>query len=401
MKRTSSLCILAMVGSIIGCGNSHDALTIHDWGRDAILFGVGYLGFNLLGENISGLEDRIDSLEDQLSTSNTTSFDDTTTVIAIDGTDGIGGLNCWDLNGNGVEDPDEDVNGDGVFDALDCQGVDGVNGSNGPAGSDGEGFAPLFNTFIDDFFTVENGSYEGISLEADDLPVVEIYEPAIGYCNYEEVGVVAFRVPIPTTYPGNNPVTMRLFIWRTGEKNDNCMVFRLDAFRSRHGLGVSAYGSPRFITLDDPTDPDPTGTLLVVDLPLNNETENPIDGLCFPNDLVQGDLLAFELSNVNGFSDGGCFSIIGVEMYESNGFFEDLQVTHAKIAKSFETIECNEIVDCETVHNVPEGKTILCHNPPGDESNTHTIMVNDNAVARHVEIHGDTEGPCPGDCEEE
>lgn len=38
------------------------------------------------------------------------------------GSDGDPGLSCWDLNGNGVPDfPEEDTNGDGVIDALDCR----------------------------------------------------------------------------------------------------------------------------------------------------------------------------------------------------------------------------------------------------------------------------------------
>jgi OmcA/MtrC family decaheme c-type cytochrome len=40
------------------------------------------------------------------------------------GAAGAPGLACWDLNGNGVaDDPDEDTNGDGLIDALDCQPV--------------------------------------------------------------------------------------------------------------------------------------------------------------------------------------------------------------------------------------------------------------------------------------
>ena len=31
---------------------------------------------------------------------------------------GTDGLACWDLNGNGVGDPEEDINGDGVFDTA-------------------------------------------------------------------------------------------------------------------------------------------------------------------------------------------------------------------------------------------------------------------------------------------
>ena len=39
------------------------------------------------------------------------------------GPTGADGIACWDLNSNGVGDTGEDVNGDGSFDALDCQGA--------------------------------------------------------------------------------------------------------------------------------------------------------------------------------------------------------------------------------------------------------------------------------------
>jgi hypothetical protein len=38
------------------------------------------------------------------------------------GAAGANGLHCWDLNGNGLADPEEDRNGDGSIDARDCQG---------------------------------------------------------------------------------------------------------------------------------------------------------------------------------------------------------------------------------------------------------------------------------------
>ena len=38
----------------------------------------------------------------------------------VDGADGAAGQACWDLNNNGVGDPDEDINGDGVIDVYDC-----------------------------------------------------------------------------------------------------------------------------------------------------------------------------------------------------------------------------------------------------------------------------------------
>lgn len=61
------------------------------------------------------------------------------------GPGGPPGINCWDKNGNGVNDPDEDVNGDGKYDAADCAG---------PTYSAGEGLRLTGNTFsLDRSFT--------------------------------------------------------------------------------------------------------------------------------------------------------------------------------------------------------------------------------------------------------
>lgn len=53
------------------------------------------------------------------------------------GSHGTAGLNCWDKNGNGVGDLDEDTNRDGRFDALDCIGPQGPSGPQGPQGPQG------------------------------------------------------------------------------------------------------------------------------------------------------------------------------------------------------------------------------------------------------------------------
>lgn len=50
---------------------------------------------------------------------------------------GTNGIHCWDLNGNGINDPSEDVNGDTFFDALDCVGDTGAVGAMGPTGPTG------------------------------------------------------------------------------------------------------------------------------------------------------------------------------------------------------------------------------------------------------------------------
>ncbi len=59
----------------------------------------------------------------------TISCTDGTSVTVNDGQPGQDGLACWDLNGNGTADADEDKNGDGNYDALDCQGPPGTAGN--------------------------------------------------------------------------------------------------------------------------------------------------------------------------------------------------------------------------------------------------------------------------------
>ena len=46
-------------------------------------------------------------------------------ATGADGNDGVAGLHCWDLNENGIADPAEDLNGDGVVDVLDCNALAG------------------------------------------------------------------------------------------------------------------------------------------------------------------------------------------------------------------------------------------------------------------------------------
>jgi len=41
------------------------------------------------------------------------------------------------------------------------------------------------------------------------------------------------------------------------------------------------------------------------------------------------------------------------------------------------------------------GKVDVCHIPPGNPANAHTINVSENAVPAHL-AHGDTLGPCGG-----
>lgn len=56
---------------------------------------------------------------------------------SANGPQGVPGINCWDLNGNGVNDPNEDVNLDAQWNAADCQGDTGLTGAVGPQGAQG------------------------------------------------------------------------------------------------------------------------------------------------------------------------------------------------------------------------------------------------------------------------
>lgn len=58
-------------------------------------------------------------------------------VTGPTGTNGTNGLACWDTNGNGINDPSEDINGDGLWNSLDCQGAAGPAGPAGPTGAAG------------------------------------------------------------------------------------------------------------------------------------------------------------------------------------------------------------------------------------------------------------------------
>jgi hypothetical protein len=46
----------------------------------------------------------------------------------VDGQAGLAGISCWDLNMNGIGDPDEDINLDGSYNAFDCQNLPGPAG---------------------------------------------------------------------------------------------------------------------------------------------------------------------------------------------------------------------------------------------------------------------------------
>jgi hypothetical protein len=58
------------------------------------------------------------------------------------------------------------------------------------------------------------------------------------------------------------------------------------------------------------------------------------------------------------------------------------------------------IADCDLPDRDDEnGKTTICHIPPGNPANAHTLTVGDPAVAAHLSHHGDYLGPCKAVCQ--
>ncbi len=85
------------------------------------------------------------------------------------GPPGLAGVDCFDLNGNGIGDASEDINGDGLHDQRDCQGPlgpIGPQGAEGPRGVPGLAFdlilssppeAILHSVYLDDGTNREDG----------------------------------------------------------------------------------------------------------------------------------------------------------------------------------------------------------------------------------------------------
>jgi len=343
MNWKTSVCLLLGAALIAapGCGKYNDALGLEDWGRD-LLFGGGALAIALLKEGPVGPAGPAGEQGPPGPAGQP--------AEATDPIPGEPGLSCWDLNGNGVADPEEDANGDGVFDTLDCAGLpgepgpaggSGPAGAQGPAGEPGEG-GGFFSIFVDDFFMAE-GDPSG------ELPVrvVPIVEPVL-----PDDSPIAYRVAIPQGYDGEqqNRVTMRLFFYRTGGEPGICHMFQIDAARAINGEPIGTYGTTRVvrIVLDGGTIDPQGGMLVVVDLPINDDANG--HGLDYPADLDAGQFLAFELNNTE-YNDGGIYQLLGVEFFE--GLMGD-PVTFPHIVGNPGELNCddcneNGIVDfCET-----------------------------------------------------
>ncbi|MFH1110097.1 MAG: hypothetical protein V1790_13015 [Planctomycetota bacterium] len=98
------------------------------WG--SLYLGNGNVGIGSLGTSKLTVAGTIESTTGGVKYPDGT----TQTTATIAGPAGPAGYHCWDLNMNRINDPLEDMNHDGAFNIIDCQGAQGLTGPAGPPG---------------------------------------------------------------------------------------------------------------------------------------------------------------------------------------------------------------------------------------------------------------------------
>ena len=182
----------------------------------------------------------------------------------------------------------------------------GAPGATGPAGPAGSG---LFDVQVQDFYNQQRDASGGLAVPNGD-GIVRITEPAIGLATEG----VAYRIMIPETYGGVNPIVMRLSFQRTPVTVPGAgFFFNVFASRLVNGSGaVEAYISPNPpVRTFTPTPPALANGYIVLDLPLYAAVPDGLGGAA----LAAGDLVAFELDNAG--TDGGLYTLLAVEFYET------------------------------------------------------------------------------------
>jgi hypothetical protein len=88
----------------------------------------------------------------------------------------------------------------------------------------------------------------------------------------------------------------------------------------------------------------------------------------------------FTLVAILGFAACGPGSIDGQELaVQSEALSQQIHVSSSLILANT---------------SAQTGKVTICHYPPGNPANMHTLSVGAPAVPAHVQNHGDTIGPC-------
>lgn len=134
---------------------------------------------------------------------------------------GPAGLNCWDLDGDGIKDTNEDINNDGIWDTKDCKGdsgIAGLPGAPGTAGTNGtNGYKSLIKTTSEPPGTncAAGGQKIEAGLDANNNNALDAAEISNTFyaCNGQtgspgvpgNVSVVTGTAPIAITGTSNSP----------------------------------------------------------------------------------------------------------------------------------------------------------------------------------------------------
>jgi len=180
----------------------------------------------------------------------------------------------------------------------------------------------LFHVFVEDYFTHTDPPDGFFGPTGNFIPdVIAITEPVLGDDDGGAPGApsadanrAAFRVLIPPSYEGANPVTLRLAFRRAGQDPAG-EDFAFDIFVRRLVDGANVpedYINPpvRTVNVTPPAAGNNT-EFQIIDLPITVAVPNGLGGAA----LAAGDFVAVELVTVG--DDGGEYLLLGVEFYET------------------------------------------------------------------------------------
>jgi len=126
-------------GMELGYDSTLNQAYIQVYDRGAGTWGNLYLGDGQVGIGTTAPASKLTVVGTIESTSGGVKFPDgttqtTATVTGPAGATGPAGYHCWDLDMDRVNDPLEDMNHDGAYNIIDCQGIQGPAGPQGPTG---------------------------------------------------------------------------------------------------------------------------------------------------------------------------------------------------------------------------------------------------------------------------
>lgn len=160
------------------------------------------------------------------------------------GPQGPAGFNCWDANLNGINDPSEDTNGDGMFNTLDCAAA-----NSNPTLTDGHIFVGNPANFPGDVAmsgdaTITNGGVVTVTNGAITLNKMANGAPNMMYTT-DQLGKPQLTDPnlFAWTINGNKGTGSSNFIGTTDQQNLNFKVNNMPAGRLGYFDILTSYGN--------------------------------------------------------------------------------------------------------------------------------------------------------------